>query len=87
MYHMTETTFTDLLPHLVWYSYDDETLTQYEPARYIQVYVNDCGELTEVGSLAVDGDIVTFRNSGGGECGTANVNRIECAVMQQTRII
>jgi hypothetical protein len=87
MNYMTETTLADLLPYLELYDEEDGDFSQYEPVRHIQLYVKEFGEVVEVGSLDVLGDSVTFRNIGGGKCGTAKVNHIECAVMEQKRII
>ena len=87
MYTMTQTTFADLLPYLGLYDEEDNGFMQYEPMQHIQLYVNEFGDVVEVGTVEVLGDTVTFRNIGGGKCGTAKVNTIECAVMKQTRII
>jgi len=87
MYTMTETTFADLLPYLELYDEEDNGFMQYEPMQHIQLYVKEFGEVVEVGTVEVLGDSVTFRNIGGGKCGTAKVNTIECAVMKQNRLI
>ena len=85
MYTMTETTFADLLPYLALYDEEDDGFTQYEPMQHVQLYVKEFGDVVEVGTVEVLGDTVTFRNIGGGKCGTAKVNAIECAVLDVKR--
>ena len=89
LYQVTEVTFADLLPYLELYDEEDGEYSQYEPAQNIAIYVNDCGEVVEVGAVTVLGNKVAFTNVGGGDCGTATIDKIECSVLEvkKTKLI
>jgi len=86
MYTMTKTTLAEIMPYLVEYS-DYADSIDYEVAKDYQIYVKDGGEVVEVSLVEVAGSTVLFKGTDGEFGEEISADRIECAVIKQTRII
>jgi hypothetical protein len=86
MYTMTETTLAEIMPYLVEFS-DYEDSIQYEVAKDYQLYAKDSGEVIEVIEVEVNGNTVIFKGTDDEFGEEFSIDKLECAVMKQTRIL